>query len=196
MKTPVKIILVAGMLIHYLLLSFVNIDTTLDCIVNNKGILLVEMEQSTYQPIKKKLDFVLGKTDYKFNDYLNYYLAYTGTETGYGFFAPNVPTSYKLVFEYTLKNKQKITMIPQINSHELGLRLCNYYETIGKTDVELLRNSLIRFMMQEQMKGLENVVSAKAIFGLVLTPSLRNYTQSKNTVYQFMYAYEYHIENK
>ncbi|MCZ4244349.1 hypothetical protein [Pedobacter punctiformis] len=196
MKTSVKIILCSGILIHYLLLFIINVDTTLDCVVNNKGILLVEMEKSTYQPVKKKIDVILGRDKYNFNDYINYYLAYTGTETGYGFFAPNVPTSYKLVFEYTLKDHSKVTMIPQISSHEIGLRLCNYYETIGKTNVEILRNALIKFMLQEQMKGLNNVVSAKAIFGLVLTPALKNYSQSNQTAYQFLYAYEYNIQSK
>ncbi len=50
------------------------------------------------------------------------YLHCAGIEAGYGFFAPNVPANYKLVFELRYPDGRTEYNIPRVGSAATGLR--------------------------------------------------------------------------
>ncbi|PYK80662.1 MAG: hypothetical protein DME37_06795, partial [Verrucomicrobia bacterium] len=51
------------------------------------------------------------------------YLHAAGIEAGYGYFAPNVPYSYKLVFQLTYPNGTTEYELPSVATTETGRRL-------------------------------------------------------------------------
>ena len=59
------------------------------------------------------------------------YLHIAGIETGYGYFAPNVPGSYKLVFELHYPDGRMEYELPRVSSAAAGLRLAGLLDQIG-----------------------------------------------------------------
>ncbi len=61
------------------------------------------------------------------------YLHLAGIETGYGYFAPNVPGSYKLVFELHYPDGRVEYELPSVSGAAAGLRIAGLLDTIGRT---------------------------------------------------------------
>ena len=66
------------------------------------------------------------------------YLHLAGIETGYGYFAPNVPGSYKLVFELHYPDGRVEYELPSVSSAAAGLRLAGLLDKIGRTPYDAL----------------------------------------------------------
>ncbi len=70
------------------------------------------------------------------------YLHIAGIETGYSYFAPNVPGSYKLVFELHYPDGRIEYELPRVNSTAAGLRVAGLLDKIGRTPYDAFaRNS-------------------------------------------------------
>ncbi|PYI43842.1 MAG: hypothetical protein DMC57_03470, partial [Verrucomicrobia bacterium] len=67
------------------------------------------------------------------------YLHVTGIERGYGYFAPNVPGSYKLIFELHYPDGTVEYAIPEVGSAAGELRLTGLLDEIGRTRHDKLR---------------------------------------------------------
>ncbi|MFL6545737.1 MAG: hypothetical protein ACJ8LM_11235, partial [Candidatus Udaeobacter sp.] len=63
---------------------------------------------------------------------LNTYLQLAGIEIGYGYFAPNVPAGYRLVFELQYPDGRVEYELPSVSSAAAGLRIAGLLDTIGR----------------------------------------------------------------
>nr|MBA3652125.1 hypothetical protein [Chthoniobacterales bacterium] len=70
---------------------------------------------------------------------LTAYLHDAGIESGYGFFAPNVPSSYKLVFEIKNRAGRVDYELPQVAGNAASLRVVSLLDNLGAMRYELLR---------------------------------------------------------
>ena len=64
---------------------------------------------------------------------LNTYVKLAGIETGYGYFAPNVPGGYRLVFELHYPDGRVEYELPSVRSAAAGLRIAGLLDSIGRT---------------------------------------------------------------
>jgi hypothetical protein len=121
------------------------------------------------------------------------YVHVAGTERGYGYFAPNVPGSYKLVFELHYPDGRIETTLPAVNSNAAGLRVASLLDEIGRTRHDALREYIIKEMARSIWREHPDAIMVRAVFGVSTLPSLVEFEQGKRESYEFLYAYEFSL---
>jgi len=124
------------------------------------------------------------------------YLHLAGIETGYGYFGPNVPGSYKLVFELHYPDGRTEYVLPSVSSEAAGLRVAGLLDTIGRTRYDALREILLKTLAQSIWREHPDANSVRAIFGSVSLPSVKEFEHGKRESYEFLYAYDFSIQNE
>jgi hypothetical protein len=123
------------------------------------------------------------------------YLQLAGIERGYGYFAPNVPGSYKLVFESHYPDGRVDYELPRVNSTAAGLRVASLLDEIGHTRYDALREYMIKRMARSVWREHPNATMIRAVFGVSTLPSIVEFEQGKRESYEFLYAYEFSLTN-
>ena len=124
------------------------------------------------------------------------YLHIAGIETGYNYFAPNVPGSYKLVFELHYPDGRIEYELPRVNSTAAGLRVAGLLDKIGRTPYDALRELLVKMLAQSIWREHPEVKTIRAVFGSVRLPSLSDFEHGKRESYEFLYAYDFSLREK
>jgi hypothetical protein len=124
------------------------------------------------------------------------YLHIAGIETGYSYFAPNVPGSYKLVFELHYPDGQIEYELPRVNSTAAGLRVAGLLDKIGRTPYDALRELLVKTLAQSIWRQHPEVKTIHAVFGSIKLPSLSEFEHGKRESYDFLYAYDFSLREK
>jgi hypothetical protein len=124
------------------------------------------------------------------------YLHLAGIEAGYGYFAPNVPGSYKLVFELHYPDGRVEYELPSVSSAAAGLRLASLLDKIGRTPYDALREHLVKTLAASIWREHPEVKTIRAIFGSIRLPSVHEFEEGKRESYQFLYAYDFSLQNE
>lgn len=124
------------------------------------------------------------------------YLHVAGIETGYGYFAPNVPGSYKLVFELHYPDGRIEYELPRVNSSAAGLRVAGLLDKIGRTPYDALREHLLRMLARSIWREHPEVKTIRAVFGSTRLPSLSEFEHGKRESYDFLYAYDFSLREE
>ena len=127
---------------------------------------------------------------------VNTYVNVAGIETGYGYFAPNVPSGYKLVFELHYPDGRVEYELPSVSSAAAGLRIAGLLENIGRTPYDAMREILVKTLAQSVWHEHPDVESVRAILGLVTLPSVREFEHGNRESYEFLYAYDFSLTNQ
>jgi len=123
------------------------------------------------------------------------YLHITGIETGYGYFAPNVPGSYKLVFELHYPDGRVDYELPRVNRAAAGLRLAGLLDQIGRTKYDALREILVKMLAQSLWREHPDVKTIRAVFGSIRLPSVSEFEHGRRESYEFLYAYDFSLRD-
>jgi hypothetical protein len=124
------------------------------------------------------------------------YVHAAGIEAGYGYFAPNVPGSYKLVFELHYPDGRVEYELPSVSSAAAGLRLASLLDKIGRTPYDALREHLVKTLAASIWREHPEVKTIRAIFGSIRLPSVHEFEEGKRESYQFLYAYDFSLQNE
>jgi hypothetical protein len=124
------------------------------------------------------------------------YLHIAGIETGYGYFAPNVPGSYKLVFELHYPDGRIEYELPQVYGTAAGLRVAGLLDRIGRTPYDALRELLVKMLAQSIWRQHPEVKTIRAVFGSIRLPSVNEFEHGKRESYDFLYAYDFSLREK
>ncbi len=119
------------------------------------------------------------------------YLHIVGIETGYGYFAPNVPGSYKLVFELHYPDGRVEYELPPVSSAAAGLRIAGLLDKIGRTHYEALRERLVKMVAKSIWQEHPEVKAIRAVFGSINLPSISEFERGGRESYEFLYAYDF-----
>ena len=119
------------------------------------------------------------------------YLHLAGAEVGYGFFAPNVPDSYRLVFEVHYPDGCIEYILPTVRSHAAGLRLSGLLDKIGRNPVETIRKVMIGLFAYSVWREHPAASSIRAIFASVTLPAPIDYEQGTRKSHQVIAAYDF-----
>jgi len=103
------------------------------------------------------------------------YLHVTGIERGYGYFAPNVPGSYKLVFELHYPDGTVEYELPEVRSTAAELRLASLLDEIGRTRYDALREYLVKTLAGPVWREHPEAKTIRAIFGLRNFPDIHEF---------------------
>jgi len=126
---------------------------------------------------------------------LNTYVQLAGIEIGYGYFAPNVPGGYRLVFELHYPDGGVEYELPSVSSAAAGLRIAGLLDSIGRTPYDALREILVKTLAQAIWREHPDLESVRAILESIRLPTAREVTEGKRQSYEFLYAYDFNLEN-
>ncbi len=124
------------------------------------------------------------------------YLHIAGIERGYGYFAPNVPSGYKLVFELQYPDGQVEYKLPGVNSGAAGLRVATLLDEIGRTRYDPLREYTIKMLAASIWREHPGLKTVRAVFGSLNLPSPAEFERGKRESYDFLYAYDFSLSEE
>ena len=119
------------------------------------------------------------------------YLDIAGIDRGYGYFAPNVPSGYKLVFELHYPDGRVQYELPSVNSAAAGLRIASLLDEIGRTRYDPLREYMVKTLAASVWREHPGVKTVRAVFGSLNLPSPAEFERGKRESYDFLYAYDF-----
>jgi hypothetical protein len=188
----------AWLTLHFLLILSVSCRDTLQLVAQGPTI-LPSWFKNFSQKAEGTLSVSLGQNLAVSNpvrEVLGTYLHVAGIETGYGYFAPNVPSSYKLVFELHYPDGRIEYELPSVSGAAAGLRIAGLLDNIGRTRYDALREVLVKMLAQSTWRHHPNVTTIRAIFGSIRLPTVSEFEHGKTESYEFLYAYDFSLEKE
>ena len=188
----------AWLFLHFLLIISVSCRETLRLIAQGPTILPSSFK-SCSQEAETTVSIALGQRLWASNPVrqaLATYLHISGIEASYGYFAPNVPGSYKLVFELHYRDGRVEYELPSVSSAAAAFRIAGLLDNIGRTRSDALREVLVKIMAQSIWREHPDVETVRAIFGSIGLPSVRDFEHGKRESYEFLYAYDFSLQNE
>jgi hypothetical protein len=119
------------------------------------------------------------------------YLHSAGIEGGYGFFAPNVPDNYALLFEVHYPDDRVEYDLPNVRSATGGLRLNGLLDQVGATAYEPLRQTILKILTYSVWQAHPDASKIRAIFTSARLPSTSEFERGPKESYQLLYAYDF-----
>jgi len=119
------------------------------------------------------------------------YLNLGGIEAGYGFFAPNVSDSCKLVFELHYPDGRVEYEVPAVSSEASGLRVATLLDKIGRPRYAPLREVMIKMLTHAIWREHSEAIMIRAVFGTVTLPNISEFEQGVRESNEFLYAYDF-----
>jgi hypothetical protein len=180
-------------LLHFLLVVLVNSRQAFSDLGNGETIL----PQSCRTPFRyaaTAVSTVIGERLSLRNPLRRGIVTYehiTGIETGYGFFAPNVSISHKLVFEVRYADGRVEYELPRVAGEATGTRLPLLLDNIARARYDLLRETMLKMMAFEIWEQHPDAAVIRAVFGFVNLPSISDFERGEKESYQFLFAYDF-----
>jgi hypothetical protein len=188
-----KHILLVCFCLHFLLILTISSRDTFSALAQGHTLFPKSLD-SQWQQAEVALSTALGEqwsTSNPVRQAITIYTHAAGIEAGYGFFAPNVPNSYKLVFEVHYFNGHVEYELPQVQGSSTGLRLTNLFDVIGHTRYDPLRETLVKMLAYSVSREHPDAAMIRAVFGFVKAPTARDFKQGIKESYEFLYAYDF-----
>jgi hypothetical protein len=188
----------AGVIFHLLLVLIVSCRDTFVAFSQGHTIFPSNLE-SSWREAESVTTAVLGQDLPKSNplrQVLSAYLNAAGIEAGYGFFAPHVPSTYKLVYELHYQDGRIEYEEPSVRTGSAGLHLVSLLDFIGKIEDDVVREGMIKLLVHATWRKHHDLSMIRAIFGTVDFPTAREFKRGKKESYQVLYAYDVTFDPK
>ena len=193
-----KPVYLACFLLHFLLIVTVCSRETLWLIA--RGLTIFPSSFKSYAPIAgTEVATVTGQnlaTSNPLRRVLGTYLHIAGIERGYGYFAPNIPAGYKLIFELHYPDGKVAYRLPRVHSAAAGLRLAGLLDEIGRTRSDPLREYLVKMLARPVWREHPGATTITAVFGSINLPSANEFEHGARESYQFLYAYDFSVRDE
>ena len=185
--------------LHFLFIVSISCRDVL-WLVAHKLTVLPTAFSSVAEQRKTFASAVLGQAGVSSNPIRRALLTYfhlVGIERGYGYFAPNVPGSYRLMLELHYADGRIENELPAVNSDAAGLRIASLLDEIGRTRSDEAREYMVKGIARVVWREHVDVTKMRAIFGLNRLPSLAEFEQGKReSSYEWLYAYDFSLAEK
>jgi hypothetical protein len=124
------------------------------------------------------------------------YFHLAGIEAGYGFFAPNVSSACKLVFELHYPDGHTESTVPAVSSDAAGLRVGTLLDKFGRPQYDPMRASVIGMLTSAVWREHRDAIMIRAVFGVVTLPSVEQFEQGAGPSNEFLYAYDFAFDEQ
>ena len=119
------------------------------------------------------------------------YLRGAGIDAGYGYFAPNVPNSYKIVFELHYADGRTDYELPRVGGAATGLRLASLLDRIAEETYEPLRAMFVKMLAYSVWQDHQQAMSIRAVVGYVELPTPNQFERGQKESYHALFAYDF-----
>jgi hypothetical protein len=124
------------------------------------------------------------------------YLHLAGIQSGYTFFAPNIPGYHKLIFELSYQDGRVEYESPHFKGKEDALRLDSLLGRLGDDRYEPLREVVVKMLALSVWRERPDVKKIRATFGSVTPPSITDFEQGKGELFQPMFSYDFSLRDE
>ena len=124
------------------------------------------------------------------------YLHAAGSQSGYTFFAPNVPGYYKLILELYYQDGRVEYDLPHVTGGAAALRLASLLDRLADPGYEPLREVVVKMLAFSIWREHPDVKRIRAIFGSVTPPSISDFEQGKKESFQPLYSFDFSLRNE
>jgi hypothetical protein len=126
------------------------------------------------------------------------YLHAAGIQSGYTFFAPNIPGYHKLTLELYYQDGRVEYQSPQVSGKAAALRLDSLLDRLAENRFEPLREVVVKMLALSVWRERPDVKKIRATFGSVSPPSISDFVHGKGESFQPMFSYDFglHEEKK
>jgi hypothetical protein len=114
-----------------------------------------------------------------------------GIEVGYGFFAPNVPANYRLIFELHYPDGHIEHDIPVVGSLAAGIRLAGLLDFIAETDSVELRQVLLKFLTESIWREHPSSKTIKTVLERANLPTPEGFLHGQKESDEILDAYTF-----
>ena len=124
------------------------------------------------------------------------YLHAAGIQSGYTFFAPNIPGYHKLIFELSYEDGRTEYESPHFSGKAATLRLDSLLARLGDNRYEPLREVVVKMLALSIWRERPDVKKIRATFGLVSPPSISDFEQGKGELFQPIFSYDFSLRDE
>jgi hypothetical protein len=188
-----KRIYLACCLLHFLIILIISCRETLWLVAHGLTMLPASCQEGSAKAEAVALAAVARNfpSSNPFRRALLTYSHAAGIDRGYGYFAPNVPVSYKLIFELHYPDGRVEYDVPGGSSAAADLRLSALLDEIGRTQVDALREYLVKMLARSTWREHPEATTMRAVFGFRNLPSIEEFERGRSESYEFLYAYDF-----
>ncbi len=127
---------------------------------------------------------------------LQLYQHASGIEAGYGFFAPNIPANYRVVFRLHYPDGRTEEDIPVVGSEAVGGRLSGLLDYIAEARIEEQRDDMVQSLTKSIWKWHPQADSIETVLASAVLPTADGYARGERTTYEPLTAYTFSFHPK
>jgi hypothetical protein len=124
------------------------------------------------------------------------YLHAAGSQSGYTFFAPNVPGYHKLTLELYYEDGRVEYESPRVSGKAAALRLDSLLNRLAENRYEPIREVVVKMLAFSVWRERPGVRKIRTIFGSVTPPSIGDFEQGKKESFQPLFSYDFSLRNE
>src|SRR6476620_6677480 len=124
------------------------------------------------------------------------YLHAAGIQSGYTFFAPNIPGYHKLIFELNYDHGRIEYYSPHLSGKAAALRLDSLLARLGDKRYEPLREVVVKMLVLSIWRERPDVKKIRATFGLVSPPSINDFERGKGELFEPIFSYDFSLRDE
>jgi hypothetical protein len=128
-----------------------------------------------------------------FRQALATYLSFAGIDAGYGYFAPNVPDSYKLMFELRYPDGRTENELGSARSGAADLRMASLMDYIGRTSSGEFREHIIKKLAAVIWREHPDAVTMRVSLAQREQPTITDYERGRRETYSILYIYDFSL---
>jgi hypothetical protein len=143
--------------------------------------------------------FVLGKEATASNPMrraIASYLHAAGIQSGYTFFAPNIPGYHKLTLELYYQDGRVEYESPHVRGQAAPLRIDSLLNRLADARYEPLREVVLKMFALSVWREHPDVKRIRAIFGSVSPPSINDFEHGKGESFQPVFTYDFSLREE
>jgi len=124
------------------------------------------------------------------------YLHAAGIQSGYTFFAPNIPGYQKLIFELIHQDGSVEYESAHFSGKAAALRLDSLLARLADNRYEPVREAVVKMLALAIWRERPDVRKIRATFELVSPPSISDFEQGKGESFQPIFSYDFSLRDE
>ena len=124
------------------------------------------------------------------------YLHAAGSQSGYTFFAPNIPGYHKLILELYYSDGRVEYDSPHVSGKAAALRLAGLLDRVADPIYAPLREVMVKMLASSIWREHPDVKKIRAVFGSVNPPSIGDFEHGKRESFQPLFSFDFSLRNE
>jgi hypothetical protein len=190
----VRRLLLTLLALHFLFIAFVPFRETL-WLIEHRSTIVTQPAETFASKVDRLLAAGLAGVSgriHPVSEVAVTYLHLAGIEAGYGYFAPNVPDSYKLRFEG--RSSDEVNFHPIVVSHGRDeLRTSSLLDYLGREASGPVREFILKLLAYSVWKTHPEVSRMRVTLESLHQPSVAEFGRGQIAFYELVVAYDFSL---